>query len=157
MYVPSDQPGGGFDVKTRVSNRDISYLLTCAFECGNIDYWCVVVDFKKPKDPTVWMGRDDVGKLRNPKEKPHRFYDWPLSEGGAILIAELDDWEECGHNAAKVKTYRIDRKSIQRGLNVMQEKYAHHFANFMKENSDATTGDVFLQLCCGFEEGVRYG
>jgi hypothetical protein len=159
MYVPVDHPDGGFDVKTRVSNRDISYLLTCALECGNVNYWCVIVDLVKPKDPTVWMERDDDGKLRNPKEKPHRYYDWPLSEGGALVIAELDEWSEAEEegDTSKVKTYRVDRESIQRALNRMQAEYPHHFANFMKDNADAITGDVFLQLCCGFEEGVRYG
>lgn len=157
MYVPKDHPDGGFDIKTRVSNKDISYLLATAFECGYVNYWCVVVGFDKPKSPTVWMERADDGELRDPKEKPHCLYDWPLSEGGAILIAELDDWEECGRDPGKVKTYRIDRATIQKGLLAMQEKSPRHMADFLSENSDADTGDVFLQYCCGFPEGVRYG
>ena len=154
MYVPVDHPDGGFDVKTRVSNRDISYLLTCALECGNVNDWCVVVGHVRPKDPTVWMERDDDGKLRDPKEKPHRYYDWPLCEGGALVIAEVNEWMD---NPKTAKRYRVDRESIQCALNRMQAEYPRHFANFMKDNADGITGDVFLQLCCGFEEGVRYG
>jgi hypothetical protein len=33
-----------------------------------------------------------------------------------------------------------------RGLQLMADKYPNHFADFMQENDDATTSDVFLQL-----------
>jgi hypothetical protein len=29
----------------------------------------------------------------------------------------------------------------------MQEQYPRHFSNFISENYDAETGDVFLQCC----------
>jgi len=41
------------------------------------------------------------------------------------------------------------------GLTRMAGKYPTHFADFLAENDDATTADVFVQ-CCIFGE-VRYG
>lgn len=40
---------------------------------------------------------------------------------------------------------------IKKGLTVMAKKYPEHFADFIKEEYDQTTGDVFLQ-CCLFNE-----
>lgn len=42
----------------------------------------------------------------------------------------------------------IDPEKIKVGLQVMAEKYAGHFGDFMNEHDDATTGDVFLQCVC---------
>ena len=44
---------------------------------------------------------------------------------------------------------------VEKGLKVMADKYRRHFANFISEDGDAETADVFLQ-CCLFGE-VRYG
>lgn len=154
MYVPKSHPDGGFDVKTRVTNQEISYLLTTAFEGGMVSYWCIILDHIEPEDPTVWMDRDENGQLKYPDAKPHRYYDWPLSKGGAIVIAEVEEYY-AAENKKKVKKFRIDRDKIQAGLNVMMEKYPTHFANFLNDNTDAITGDVFLQ-CCAFGE-VIYG
>ena len=152
MYVPKNHPDDGFEVATRVSNREIAYLLCSAF-VGGVGYWCIIVDHVKPPKEVAWMDADDK------KPKVWKNYDWPVTPGGAVIVAELEEWyeAECDGDTSKVKTYRIDREAIQRGLAVMQTKYAHHFANFMNESGDAITGDVFLQCCCGFEEGVRYG
>jgi hypothetical protein len=43
--------------------------------------------------------------------------------------------------------------AIKSGLKVMAEKYPHHWQDFVSENDDAITGDVFLQ-CCLFGEIV---
>jgi hypothetical protein len=49
----------------------------------------------------------------------------------------------------------LDRVAILEGLRIMAEKEPRHFADFMTENDDADTGDVFLQ-CCLYGE-VIYG
>ena len=51
--------------------------------------------------------------------------------------------------------YRVDREVAEKGLKIMAEKYPHHFRNFIDEQDDAITADVFLQ-CCVFEELI-YG
>ena len=51
------------------------------------------------------------------------------------------------------KEYILDMKAIQRGVKVMAERYPGHFSDWVSENDDAITGDVFLQ-CCLFGEVV---
>jgi len=53
------------------------------------------------------------------------------------------------------KLYRLNLAGIKKGLTVMAKKEPRHFADFLKEDYDETTGDVFLQ-CCLFGE-VIYG
>jgi hypothetical protein len=95
-----------------------------------------------------------------------------LEEDGELPEGELRpclDWAEdptakdaglrCGYCAActERRTYRLDRAAIERGLalfaagkSIHTDKtkvVMHHFANWMNEEDDAETGDVFLQLC----------
>jgi hypothetical protein len=44
---------------------------------------------------------------------------------------------------------------LAKGLQTMAEKYPRHFADFVAENDDADTGDVFLQ--CVVLGDVVYG
>lgn len=93
-------------------------------------------------------------------------------EGGsnywARLIVEGDDvkkedayfgWLEQGilkvEDPEDEKTYPLDIESIKKGLKVMAEKFTRHFNDFVNENDDAETADVFLQ-CCVFGD-VIYG
>lgn len=41
----------------------------------------------------------------------------------------------------------VTSKDIQGGLELMAKKYPRHFFDFLQENEDAVTADVFLQLC----------
>ena len=41
----------------------------------------------------------------------------------------------------------MDLKSISEGLNVMATHCPRHLADFLNEESDAATADVFLQCC----------
>jgi hypothetical protein len=45
--------------------------------------------------------------------------------------------------------------NIESGLQVMADKYPKHFADFMSEEDDCVTADVFLQ-CCLFGD-IIYG
>ena len=49
----------------------------------------------------------------------------------------------------------MQAKKIKRGLTVMAKKERKHFVDFLNEDYDETTADVFLQ-CCLFGE-VIYG
>ena len=82
MYEPTEDPNDGFEVKTRVSNRDT------AFE-GGVGYWCIIVDHVKPPVEVAWMDAGDK------KPKVWKNYDWPVTPGGAVIVAELlhgDGW-----------------------------------------------------------------
>ena len=41
----------------------------------------------------------------------------------------------------------LDGDAVQRGLQTMAEKYPRHWGDFIRENEDAITGDVFIQCC----------
>ena len=45
--------------------------------------------------------------------------------------------------------------AIEQGIQLLERLYPGLFADFIKENEDATTGDIFLQLCLYGE--VIYG
>ena len=55
--------------------------------------------------------------------------------------------------ATTIYTLNVDK--IKKGFTVMAKKYPEHFADFLKEDYDQNTGDVFLQ-CCLFG-GMIYG
>jgi len=40
----------------------------------------------------------------------------------------------------------LDIKACLTGLSLMAEKYSEDFANFLSQNDDANTSDIFLQL-----------
>lgn len=40
----------------------------------------------------------------------------------------------------------LDIKACLVGLSLMAEKYAEDFANFLSQDDDANTSDIFLQL-----------
>jgi len=55
----------------------------------------------------------------------------------------------------KNKHYWLNLKAVKRGLTTMAKKESKHFADFISEDFDQTTGDIFLQ-CCLFGK-VIYG
>jgi hypothetical protein len=117
-----------FQIKTRVevTPERVSDLLCSAFE--GMSYWA-----KRTKDNAKKVGA---------------FYSFeaPTKPDGWLVV--LDTYDDD-------KSYKIKNSDIIKGLEVMAEKYNQHFTNFMAENEDAITGDVFLQ-CCMFGE-VLYG
>lgn len=138
----------GFTVIQEIDLEKIRGLLCCAFEGGS-NYW---YDIKKCNYPTGLKGKDyaEGGKGQGAKEYWHWAQLVPTQEGGSLIITSKEDDEING-----AKEWTLDRAAIERGLAVMAEKYPRHYGDFLAENEDATTGDVFLQ-CCVFGELV-YG
>lgn len=108
----------------------ISSLLCSAFESGGINYWARIAEVKSP------------AKLffRSDKEQTYPHLDYPLNPGGYVLIEDTE--------ADKPTKYKIDLESIQKGLQIMAEKYPKHFADIQREDFDMNTADVFIQCCC---------
>lgn len=118
----------------------VSDLLSSAFEGGS-NYWYTIDEFIKPKGaPRTW-------KQRAYPDEVFRHLDYPLNKGGALLIEDKESGVSDHH--------RLDLPAIEKGLEVFATKYPRHFGDWLAENDDATTGDVFLQ-CCLFGE-VVYG
>lgn len=123
----ASQPPGAFKVSTvvEVSEERIKDLLTNALEGGS-NYWYIIKKYNYPPGQT----KESLGIEFEHIEVPF--------QGGSILMGESEGDPEYD----KV----LDRAAIDRGLQLMAEKYPKHWADFIVENDDATTGDVFLQL-----------
>lgn len=117
--------------------NDLADLMCSAFEGGSA-YWASAKEFIEPKQ---W----DIASY--PDRESGYSHEYPFNEGGAVIIEDEEEGEG--------KTYRLDLEAIQRGTQVMATKFPRHWGDFMQENYDATTGDVFLQ-CCIFSD-IIYG
>ena len=121
-------------VEKEIPKQRIADLLITAFE-GGINYWCEIHGYLPP----------DFLDFQWDPDQLYKYVDYPLNDGGFV---ELFDSQE-------QKTHGLNITMIRSGLEVMSKKYTKHFNDFMTENEDATTGDVFIQ-CCVFGE-VIYG
>lgn len=75
-------------------------------------------------------------------------YVWQYpARGGSLVFADIYDEEQKG------KRWTLDIKSIQSGLEIMARYYPLHFNDFMEENEDSITADIFLQ-CALFEKVI---
>lgn len=131
------------DIKITISRQRVAQMLVSAIE-GGISYWCERQEFKK-KEPDAWEPVLDAGD-ENPSRWP--IYDYPLLPGGEVSF-RADD------GTGRVKVCKLNLETITKGLALMAEKYPHQFANFINDDDDAGTADVFVQLCCFGE--VVYG
>ncbi len=98
-------------------------LLCCALEGGS-NYWYEIKKFNYPE-----------GKTKEDYEFPH--LELPFIAGGSLTIGEEES------DAYDKKLTIIE---MQQGMKLLAEKYPKHYADFISENEDAITGDVFLQL-----------
>lgn len=131
--------------RTEISRKRVSDLLCCALEGGS-NYWYRIVEFiEPPKLEFMSDAEDGIPVLGEDKSTPKvfRHLDYPLNEGGALMIQDTEENE----------IYRLDCATIEKGLVTMAAKYSSHFHDFMNQNEDAITGDVFLQ-CCVFDEVI---
>ena len=127
-----------FTATIKVDYNDILNLIINGFDMA-IAYWCRDADPHYPDDFDVqkipWLkGKDGWSKVR-------KLYFCPLVPGGKIVL----------HDDVSGKEVTMDLESIQRGIDVMSSEYPRHWADFMSENDDAITADVFIQ-CCVFGE-----
>jgi len=117
----------------------VADLLVGAFEGGS-DYWMERVVLARPDEAEaterVWEEREELGGS-------NAFYSAIFTRSGGVRIYTDD-----GH------AYSLTRGALVRGLATLAKDYAHHFQDFVEGSDDATTSDVFLQVCL-FDE-VRY-
>lgn len=114
-----------FSVKVSVPRSVVADLLCAAFEGGS-NYWIERVSAARLAPvQSDWVHLSDVPSL-----------------GGALDIFVADPGDDHRMRGPR----RLDAAACQRGLAIMAHKHAQHFADATSESSDATTGDVFLQL-----------
>jgi hypothetical protein len=114
----------------KVSRQQVAGALWRAF--GSQITWFRVVEVIEP--PTL--------KFRSIEHLALRMVDYPLNEGGSIGIVSTEP---------SSNVFRLDLKSIRRGLEDLATKYPRHFADLVNEDTDAITANVLLQ-CCLFGE-----
>lgn len=110
-----------------ITNRKAADLICIAFEGGS-GYWAEIEGYQDPE------------KITNPwgNEYAPRYVSYPFSEGGVVIVRDMED----------NKDLILDKAAIERGKKAFEDdKFIHHYMNAIKENDDAETGDVFLQLC----------
>ena len=121
--------------------------LLCAAMEGGIGSWARIVGYRQPPG--------DVWKAEGWDKEIYKHIHWPMSDGGAMFLFDAEEeWEQdsvqrLGMALDKVEgVWVVDHLALERGLGLMARhpQYRHHFANFMAENEDAETGDVFLQF-----------
>jgi hypothetical protein len=115
--------------KLSIDDQRLKDILCSAFEGGS-NYWI-----------------EKVNILRRP-ECAEYWHESPVTDGVLEVIVSEDEPIE-----GKGKKFLLDRAKLQSGLDAMAKLYPRHFADFISENDDATTGDVFLQ-CCLFGEAI---
>lgn len=125
-------------IKIEISDDQIKGLLCSAFEGGTY-YWCRI----KGYDFTEKLSLKDFKKGGRYHSKWfHHSQVIPLVPNCNVKIKDILD---------KGRTYTLDLESIKRGFKVMTEKYPKYFGDFINDNYDTETGDIFLQ-CCLFGE-----
>ena len=108
-----------------IKDKDIGYLLSCAFDGGS-GYWVEVVERVNP-DNEKWEFTSDL----------------PLTENGYVMMRSHLEPKDDPDN----KPVKLDKEALYKGLQIMATKYPIHYHNFVDDNYDAETGDVFLQCC----------
>jgi len=114
----------------KVSRQQVAGALWRAFSSQIT--WFRVVEVIEP--PTL--------RFRSIEHLALRMVDYALNEGGSIGIVSTEPSSD---------VFRLDLKSIRRGLEDLATKYPRHFADLVNENTDAITANVLLQ-CCLFGE-----
>ena len=114
----------------KVSRQQVAGALWRAFSSQIT--WFRVVEVIEP--PTL--------RFRSIEHLALRMVDYPLNEGGSIGIVSTEPSSD---------VFRLDLKSIRRGLEDLATKYPRHFADLVNENTDAITANALLQ-CCLFGE-----
>lgn len=122
-----------------VPTYHVAGLLVSALEGGS-NYWYYDLDYEFPEGVTIDDFREG-GKFTKPDDYWHPAQIVPFVEGCAITLKDAE-----GDDPNKV--YRIDRAALLKGLELFasDSKFIHHWADFIKENDDAITADVFFQF-----------
>jgi hypothetical protein len=74
--------------------------------------------------------------------KPVYTWEFPFIDGAEILLTDAT-----GEGDGPDEPWVLNRGRLITGLHLLAEKYPKHFNDFVTENEDADTGDIYLQLC----------
>lgn len=106
----------------------IADLLITAFEGGS-NYWYVINSMTKP----------ELLSFRFDEERVIPSCDYPLNEGGCLMIGDIED--------AEVESKILNLATVTTGIELLATTYPKDFSAILTGDEDASTADVFLQLC----------
>src|SRR5260370_789930 len=125
-------------ITVEISTKRIADLMVSAIEGNHMTRaWCAGVSLERRGSKT---GDAAVAAMETGNEDPwyanQNLYD---GSGFAIDISEQD--EETG----RVTSHLVTPADFVAGFTLMATKHGRHFGDFMGENEDGITADVFLQ------------
>jgi len=112
---------------------------------GGSNYWYLITDYVFPEGVSYVDFKEGGKHAEDEYWHPSQLI--PFVDGCSLLIRDAED--EDGPE------FVLGRAAITQGVEAMKANYPKHWDDFVNENDDADTGDVFLQ-CCLFGELV-YG
>lgn len=141
----------------KVSQKTIGYdrirdLLIGAFEGGS-NYWLYQINNYQYAPGTTVEDYKKGGKFNNNPNDTIDYgvlYNLPFVDGAAVeLITDdasvKDEWSDPDSKEKNVSRVLLNKSKIEKGLAIFAEDHPRHFADFLSENDDATTADVFIQ------------
>lgn len=123
-------------VVQEITHQRISDLLIGAFEGGS-DYW--MAGYQVVKN----VAKKDYERLGNSvgvEGAINRYSFLPLLPDNGLIIKLQDP-----HDVDPEKIAVLNLESIQKGLQVLADKYPHHLRDIISENDDANTADCLVQ------------
>jgi len=139
-------------VTKTIRERDIKSALCTATEGIDMRTWVKVAD-ARVRDGLSIKDFFEGGKMQDPDDYWHWTQLVPLVEGCALVL-ELHEKTKCWDGEVRDRV-ELDLAAIQRGTQVMADKYPNYFVELFDHGGDAVSGDVFAQ-CCVFGD-VIYG
>ena len=115
---------------------DVAHLLTGAIEGGS-NYWMTDVHYELADGLNYQQFRENQEFNGTRLTYFHPFEIIPFKEGCKLTFKDAEEDTELS----------LDREAMKKGLELMMSKYPQHWADFIKDEYDAATSDVFLQLC----------
>ncbi len=137
MPTIADEVMAGVKTTVEITLRRIRDLLCSAFEGGS-NSWCRIKDRVLAEGVFIGDFRKG-GRFNDPDDYWHPNQIIPTHPGCALIIDAPEDDDG--------KEYRLDMPALRKGLQVLADKYPHHFAAILDESDDADTGDAYLQVC----------
>jgi hypothetical protein len=138
-------------IELEFSDKDVADLLCSAIEGGFGREWFVLVDAEAECPEGL-----ELAKPWGDEHTP-AYIAVPFTSGAALVVHMAKEYIGTPCNTGEAPTaafaprvqatYRVTRKELAEGLRIMAAKYPLHFSDFINENADAVTGDVFLQCC----------
>lgn len=74
------------------------------------------------------------GKFQNPESYYHPMEIIPVTEGCSVEVLEVED---------DIK-HIVDLARLEKGMQIMAEKYPTHFYDIIEENDDAATASLYM-------------